>query len=201
MRLSILTVLFGSAFLALSYSVNATSVSTHSSDMALSKSVAYLPPIESLVPYSDVDYDFSLAVPEGWSRIITIGEDSSNSLDEGYAVGFESARSHADDKFADYIMIELLPGGQTGAFATDGTQTDVAMVNGRPAITDIAHLTGFELNHDKLDLLVFQAEIVEPGYTVGIYVIGERIERVVLEDAFKLVLKTLKLPEDPFSVS
>ncbi len=162
---------------------------------------AQLPPIESLVAYHDDDYGFSMAVPEGWRKILTVEGDDEGSTDDGYAVGFESKRSHDEDVFADYIMIELLPGGHTGAFETDGAHTNVVIVDGIPAITDQAWLNDFEISENEIDLVVFQAEIVEPGYTIGIYVIGEQAEAVVLEDAFTLVLKTLKLPEEPFSTS
>jgi len=64
-----------------------------------------------------------------------------------------------------------------------------------------SQLDGFSINGDSLDLVVYQAEIIELGFTVGIFAIGEKQESSVLRDAFELALKTFKVPDDPFSVS
>lgn len=161
-----------------------------------------LPSIEKIVPYNDQDYGFELAVPQAWSRIFAAEDDAEvDALEPGYAIGFESPRSHAQDVFADYLMVEILPGGHTGAFESDGSNTQIVMVDNKVAITDKVVLESFDINGDKIDLIVFQAEIVELGFTVGIYAIGEKHEAKVLRDAFELVLKTFKVPDDPFSVS
>ncbi len=161
-----------------------------------------LMPIERIVPYFDHDYGFEIAVPEHWSRNVAVtGDEQSQELEPGYAVGFESALSGPNDVFADYLMVEILPGAYTGAFETDGSQTRVEMVDSRVAVVDRVNLDGFEIASDRIDLVVFQAEIVELGFTVGIFVIGEQHEAAVLEDAFELALKTFKVPDDPFSVS
>jgi len=167
-----------------------------------SSRTASLPAIETIVAYNDLDYGFQLAVPDTWSQIYAAEDDlESDVLEPGYAVGFESPRSEAQDTFADYLMVEILPGAHSGAFASDGTQTKVVMVDGRVAITDKVELDGFDIGGEQIDLIVFQAEIVELGYTVGIFVIGEKREAAVLADAFALALKTFKVPDDPFSVS
>jgi len=161
-----------------------------------------LKPIERIVRYSDADYGFEVAIPDNWSINYTATHDEqSEDLEPGYAVGFESPRSGSNDVFADYLMVEILPGAQTGAFETDGTQAQVIMVDGRVAITDQINLDGFDIDGDQIDLVVFQAEIVELGFTVGIFAIGEQHEAAVLADAFELALKTFKVPDDPFSVS
>jgi len=129
-----------------------------------------LNPIERILPYSDIDYGFEVAVPEHWSH-----------------------------NFA--ATIEILPGVHSGAFETDGSHTRVEIVDGRVAVVDRVNLDGFEIAGDRIDLVVFQAEIVELGFTVGIFVIGEQHEEAVLADAFELALKTFKMPNDPFSVS
>lgn len=163
---------------------------------------ASLPAIEKIVAYNDFDYGFQLAIPDAWTRIYAAVDDlDSDVLEPGYAVGFESPGSGAQDKFADYLMVEILPGAHTGAFTSDGTQTKVVMVDGRVAVTDIVELDGFDISGEEIDLIVFQAEIVELGFTVGIFVIGEKREAAVLADAFALALKTFKVPDDPFSVS
>ncbi len=161
-----------------------------------------LPAIEKIEAYTDIDYGFQVAVPESWSRIYAAEDDADlGVLEPGYAIGFESPRSDQRDVFADYLMVEILPGAQSGAFESDGTHTQVVMVDGRVAVTDEVRLDGFDVNGEEIDLVVFQAEIVELGFTVGIFAIGEKREATVLRDAFELALKTFKIPEDPFSVS
>lgn len=161
-----------------------------------------LNPIERIIPYRDEDYGFEVAVPEYWSpNFAATSDEQTQQLEPGYAVGFESPRSGTKDVFADYLMIEILPGAYTGAFDTDGTQSRVMIVDGRVAVVDRVELDGFEIDSNQIDLVVFQAEIVELGFTVGIYVIGEQSEAAVLADAFELALKTFKVPDDPFSVS
>lgn len=165
-------------------------------------SAASLAPIERIVPYHDQDYGFQLAIPENWSRIYAAEDERDEEAAEpGYALGFESPRSGEHDVFADYLMVEILPGAQSGAFESDGTHTKVVIVDGRVAVTDRIQLDGFDIDGNKIDLVVFQAEIVELGFTVGIFAIGQQHEAQVLEDAFALALKTFKVPDDPFSLS
>ena len=152
------------------------------------------------MPYVDQDYDFELAIPENWVRIHAIDEDD-DKLEPGYAVGFESPRAGEHDRFADYLMIEVLPGALTGAFESDGSNKEVMMVDGHVAVTDTVYLNDFPVDGAKIDLIVYQAEIVELGFTVAVYAIGEKHESDVLRDAFNLALKTLKVPDDPFSLS
>lgn len=161
-----------------------------------------LPAIDRLVPYLDADYGFRMAVPEGWSRIIAAeAESDQDALEPGYAVGFESPRSNVDDHFADYVMVEILPGAESGAFETDGNSSRVVMVDDRVAVVDELLLQDVQFGEDVLDLVVYQAEIVELGFTVGIFVIGEQHESAVLSDAFELTLKTFSVPDNPFDVS
>lgn len=161
-----------------------------------------LKPIERILPYFDDDYGFEVAVPEHWlHNYAATSDEPTQALEPGYAVGFESPRSGANDLFADYLMIEILPGAHSGAFETDGSHTRVMVVDGRVAVVDRVNLDRFEIDNDRIDLVVFQAEIVELGFTVGIFVIGEQHEEAVLADAFELALKTFKVPDDPFSVS
>jgi len=161
-----------------------------------------LKPIERILPFLDEDYGFELAVPENWlTTFAATHDEQTEALEPGYAVGFESPRSGVDDVFADYLMVEILPGAQTGAFVTDGSQTEVMMVDGRMAVIDQVNLDGYQIEGDQIDLVVFQAEIVELGFTIGIFAIGEQREAAVLADAFELALKTFKVPDDPFSVS
>lgn len=161
-----------------------------------------LPIIDRLVPYRDADYGFSMAVPEGWAQIYAAESDTDeDALEPGYAIGFESPRSSVDDRFADYVMVEILPGAESGAFETDDNNKRVVVVDDRVAVVDRVLLSDFQISGDTLDLIVYQAEIVELGFTVGIFVIGEQHESDVLSDAFELTLKTFKIPDNPFDVS
>lgn len=157
--------------------------------------------IEKIVSYTDQGYGFQLAVPEHWSHLYAAVDDAkTDAIQPGYAIGFESPKSHAQDVFADYLMVEVLPGAASGAFAGDGAHTQVVMVDGKVAVTDKIEMDGFDINGNKIDLVVFQAEIVEFGFTIGIYAIGEKREAAVLADAFELALQTFIVPEDPYSV-
>lgn len=162
-----------------------------------------LPPIERIVPYVDEDYGFTLAIPQHWSRVYAAEDEAdADALEPGYAVGFESPRSSESDHFADYLMVEVLPGTQTGAFESDGNEQTVHIVDGRVAVTDTIYLDDFPVGGGtSLDLVVYQAEIIELGFTVTLFAIGEAHEAEVLGDAFELALKTLTVPDDPFSVS
>ncbi len=183
----------------LSFSVQSLSTER---DLPVESPDARLQPIQRIVPYTDEDYGFKLAVPEHWSRVFAVEDDSEvNALEPGYAIGFESPRSGLHDHFADYLMIEVLPGSHSGAFDSDGSQQGVVMVDGRMAVTDVVYLDGYEVDGTSLDLVVYQAEIIELGFTLTVFAIGEKREAAVLVDAFELALKTLKVPDDPFSVS
>jgi len=182
-----------------------TGITLHSQRLSAEADSAHLSslnPIERILPYYDDDYGFEVAIPENWLLNYAATHDEQTSkLEPGYAVGFESPRSGVNDVFADYLMVEILPGAQTGAFDTDGSHTQVVMVDGRVAIVDRVNLAGFEIDGDHIDLVVFQAEIIELGFTVGIFAIGEQREAAVLADVFQLALKTFKVPHDPYSVS
>ena len=66
--------------------------------------------LTDLDTYENIDYGFSIAVPAGWSPVIADVDDNDAFLEPGYAIGFESGRQGKDDRFADYILVELLPG-------------------------------------------------------------------------------------------
>lgn len=173
-----------------------------SASLGATERAGSLPTIEKIVAYTDQDYGFQLAIPDAWTRIYAAEDDAEiDALEPGYAIGFESPRSDSFDIFADYLMVEILPGANTGAFESNGSNTKVVVVDNKMAIVDEIELEGFDINGEQIDLIVFQAEIVELGFTVGIFAIGEQREAAVLKDAFELALKTFKIPEDPFAVS
>jgi len=155
-----------------------------------------------IVPYEDADFGFSMAVPDGWHPIdLPASEEDFESLEPSYAVGFESPRVSTADIFADYIMVEIMPGRDTGAFETSGRHTQQVLIDGKPGVRDRLVLHDYQLGDRRVDLIVFQAELVELGYTIGFYAIGEQHEAEMLGAAFEVLLRTIKTPSEPFSVS
>jgi hypothetical protein len=166
------------------------------------RSTNTLSPIREIRSYQDADFSFTLAVPANWTRIVANEPESElDKLETVYAVGFESPKTSDNDQFADYIMIEIIPGSESGAFETGGEHTKTIVIDGHPAQQDKLSLTDFQIADHKLDLQVYQAELVGLGYTVGFYAIGEHREASVLRDAFRLMIETFKLPPQPFDLS
>ncbi len=166
------------------------------------KPINALPAIKEIRSYIDSDFNFEMAVPNGWTLIIA--DEPLSEIDEletSYAVGFESPRSDENDHFSDYIMVEIIPGSISGAFETDGSLERTILIDGRPAKEDELLLRDYEVAGDKLDLQVFQAELYGLGYSVGFYAIGEHREAAVLRDAFRLMIQTFKLPPHLFDLS
>lgn len=159
-----------------------------------------LAPILSISAYEDQDIGFSMAVPTGWLKISALATEDAN-LESGYTIGFESPKSGEQDIFADYVMVEILPGNYSGAFQTDGEKRREVLVDGQVAIVDELVIENFNINGATLDLMVYQAQIQMAGFNIGLYVIGEHKEEAVLSDAFKLLLHTYSLPINPFDVS
>ena len=166
------------------------------------KSIDTLPAIKEIRSYTDSDFNFEMAVPNDWTPIIANEPLSEvDELETSYAVGFESPRTDENDNFADYIMVEIIPGRESGAFETDGSLEKAILIDGYPAKKDELRLRDYQIAGDKLDLQVFQAELHGLGYSVGFYAIGEHRESVVLRDAFRLMIETFKLPPNLFDLS
>jgi len=173
------------------------------SDVFSDTSIDTLPAIDEIRSYTDADFNFEMAVPNDWTLIIA--DEPLSEIDEletSYAVGFESPRSNLNDYFADYIMVEITPGRQSGAFETDGSLEKAILIDGHPAKEDALRLPDYLLEEGvRLDLQVFQAELYGLGYSVGFYAIGEHHEAKVLRDAFRLMIETFKLPPQLFDLS
>lgn len=172
-------------------------------------------------PYVDTDYGFSMAIPAGWRRIVTAemsdtadsqteavasmqtAEAGFNSLwlEPGYAVGFESAQQHADDQFADYILVEILPGDASGLFAADASRRQQVVIDGRPAAYDRLEIKQASSGLTDVDLVIYQAELSGVGYTVGLYSIGERGSEKIMAIAFEVMLQTFRVEKPPFPIS
>ncbi len=154
------------------------------------------------VDYNDENYGFSMVVPKDWSRIIS--EDTRYDLDleeAGYSVIFESELENDADPYMDYIMVEVLPGIETGAFDTDGAQRGVVIVDGQKAVKDEMVLVDFPFKDTTVDLAIKQAEIAQLGYTVGLYAIGTKDNAQMLDEAFQALLYSFQLPEQPYLVT
>lgn len=156
--------------------------------------------------YTDPDYSFSVAIPAGWSRIVAadaiVGEtdDVLASLEPGYAVGFESPRSGLDDRFADYILIEVLPGDDTGLFEASEEQRRVFRSGADRIIYDRLEIDGATDDASDVDLVIFQHGIKALGYTLGFYAIGEPSNEQAMFDAFQILLRTYTQKHDPFVI-
>jgi len=151
--------------------------------------------------YENADYGFSVAIPAGWSPVIADVDTEEVFKEPGYAIGFESARQGKDDRFADYILVELLPGRDSGLFETDGNKRELIKVNGREGFREHLTIDGRKNGLSAIDLIVHQAEIQGLGYTIGFYAIGEPANEVMMRDAFDVMLRTFRLKNNPFFVS
>ncbi|MEE9320348.1 MAG: hypothetical protein V3U76_07885 [Granulosicoccus sp.] len=158
--------------------------------------------LTDLDSWYDPDLGFSLAIPAGWKPIVI--DETELQLDElepGYSIGFESPLRDADDHFADYIMIEILPGVQSGEFETDGSHRRSVVIDGVKGWRDELLLQEHALVDQTLELIVRQASIRQLGYTVGLYAVAESDQESLIDDVFEIMLRTFRLPEMPFSVS
>ncbi len=176
--------------------------------------------------YEDPDFGFSVAIPAGWRRIVIAEPEAKVVRDElsevekgstlskglspgvdlpvlepGYAVGFESAHRHENDQFADYILVEILPGKSSGLFAADVNHRQSILIDGRPAWYDRLEINQSSTGLTDVDLVIYQAELAGVGYTVGLYAIGELASERTMAIAFEIMLQTFKVDRPPFSVS
>jgi len=156
----------------------------------------------SFIEYTDADFGFSMLVPQHWTVIHT---DSATEewldTEPGYSVVFESPSQGEGDIYADYIMVEVLPGIETGAFESSGERRQVVIIDGQKAVQDQITLMGFPFENTELDLSVWQAEIAQLGYTVGLYAIGTHNNARMLEDAFQALVHSFQLPKQPYLVT
>ncbi len=151
------------------------------------------------VDYADVDFGFSMVVPKNWEKLPPLDIPEYELLNEpGYSVMFESPLKDANDNYADYIMVEVLPGIETGAFISDGEHRALVTVDGQTAVEDKILLTDFPVGDKELDLSIRQAEIAQLGYTVGLYAVGTKDNARMLEDAFRALLYSFELPKQPY---
>lgn len=162
--------------------------------------------ILDLERYEDADYGFSMAIPSGWTRIVAADIESEEMdevlapLEPGYAVGFESPRSGSADRFADYILLEILPGDEIGLFESMPEDRRYLASGG----VDLAY-ERLSINHAsndsvEVDLIIFQRGVQAFGYTLAFYAIGEPANEQALFDAFRIMLFTFEQLVDPFVI-
>jgi len=159
-------------------------------------------PLSEIMSYDDENYGFSIAVPLGWQKIIAadIPEDY-DELEPGYAVGFEAPLEGGGDMFTDYIMIEILPGNDSGVFDTDGSNRVEVFIDGRPAWIDTLSVNAASLGLSDIELTVYQAQISGLGFTVGLYAIGEPDREELMSEAFELLVRTFEFYVEPYATA
>lgn len=163
-------------------------------------------PITDLERYEDADYGFTMSIPAGWSRIVAADIESEDMddvialLEPGFAVGFESPRSSGTDRFADYILLEILPGSETGLF--ESTPENLRHLEIGEIELEYERLTIDPATDDNIDveLVIFQRGVQAFGYTLGFYAIGEPANEQTLFDAFRIMLISFEQLADPFVI-
>ena len=171
----------------------------------ISSTVTSVESISDLELYEDPDYGFTMVVPVGWSRIVLDDGASgdaelANPFDSGYAVGFESPRPLHGDQFADYILVELLPGSDSGLFETVENDQRMLTIADTPISYDRLYINHATEAATDVDLVVYQRGVQALGYTVSLYAIGEPANEQTLFEAFQIMLRTYTQTQDPFVV-
>ncbi|MFK7995298.1 MAG: hypothetical protein AB8B87_14250 [Granulosicoccus sp.] len=211
----LIAVVFASATLAIwPFSPDFDSEYPSNSERLLTNSVGKMPEgqarselsdqIVELERYEDLDYGFSVAVPVGWTKIVAADTDTADSelasLEPGYAVGFGSPRSNVDDRFEDYILIEVLPGDDSGLFEASDAEQRFIQAGSEKIAYDRLEVDGATDDASDIDLVIFQRGVKAFGYTLGFYAIGEPSNEQAMFDAFQIMLRTYKQKADPFVI-
>lgn len=162
--------------------------------------------IKRLQRYDDPDYGFSLAVPEGWTKVVANDrtesgrDDLLDALEQGYAIGFESPQSDQYDRFADYILIEVLPGVDSGLFHTTLDMRHFLQIGHELVAYDRLDIDGETDDLIDVDLVIFQRGIRALGYTLSFYAVGEPANEEILFAAFQIMLRTYIQNGVPFEI-
>ena len=118
-------------------------------------------------------------------------------------------------------MVEIRPGDESGLFDTDGSLGYATRIDGRSAWRDelvldmSAPVPTAPVSSGRADLpapvvsgegatvelVIRQASFSGLGFTVGLYAVGARSRRAVMGEAFEIMLRTFRLPGEPFDVS
>lgn len=151
------------------------------------------------IEHTDPVAGFALTLPDKWFRRVLNDSPEDSGGDEqqagGYAVTYLSPLTSDDDTFADYIMVELLPGDATGFTANTRTERQNIKVDGITAIRERIELLEYPVADGDIDLVAYQTIVTRARYSLGIYAVGQRHESVALESLFSRVIETFKLPD------
>ena len=190
---------FGAAALVTFYQEPATAMSV---ETKVIQEVFSYDATFSIENYDDDYYGFSVAVPSGWVKVTAVEKlEDFAILEPGYSIGFEAPIEGIDDLFIDYIMIEILPGADSGAFETDGSNRLDMSIDSRPAWVDKLTVNAAVYGLDDIELTVYQAQITGLGYTVGLYAIGEPGREKTMAAAFELMVRTFSFFIEPYSTA
>ena len=145
--------------------------------------------------HTDPVVAFKLAIPLNWRRQLVVDENEASAENTaGYAVTYQSPPTSDHDVFSDYIMVEILADDKAG-FVTDGSWRVPILVDGRSATWERVVLDNHAVGGDSLDLVAYQLLRDEPGYSLGIYVVGESKEEERLREIFTIVIDSFAFPE------
>jgi len=145
------------------------------------------------IKHTDPIVRFKLAVPLDWQRQLVVDDVNAEKYD-GYAVTYQSPQTSDSDVFSDYIMVEMLADENAG-FETDGSWRVPILIDGRSASWERVVLDDHAFGSDSLDLVAYQLLREEPGYSLGIYVVGEIKEEERLREIFTIVIDSFSFPE------
>jgi len=162
-----------------------------------------VPVLNDWLGYADPVSGFTGKVPAGWARKVL--SETSASIDwldgDGHAVTFQSPMTSAEDRFSDYIMVELLPATPAEGFIADSPETHAVDIDGREALQERIVLKDFAVEGSTIDLVAYQLLSEELGYSLGVYVVGELREDEQLAEIFRIFRQHFGFPPNRLSVS
>lgn len=153
----------------------------------------------------------TLSVRETWGLVYTVPRDWRRVLlpdgvhsGQAPSIVYEAPLTRSDDRFRDYLMLELSTGKASGDFVADGsmpTRRDV--IDGHPARIDRIVLSDYPSIEsgsagEPLTLVSWQAVLRGPGYRLSFVAVGECAEEPVLLEVFDLLRGSVQLRGRPF---
>lgn len=149
--------------------------------------ISNLPPVD-LIHFTDPLIGFDARVPLGWYRNVL-----AQGNEPGYTVSFESPPANDSDRFSDYLMLEVLPGGMPTGLNMPIEERLMMVVAGREVFRERVRLDQYAVGSELIDLIAWQIRFADPHLSFGIYVVGEadaahRLERLLIEFAHSLEL-------------
>lgn len=150
-------------------------------------------PLPEMVGFLDPTAGFEARVPQRWSRnLLNTPEDA------GITVSFESPRSGEGDLFADYLMIDIQPGSVVEVLEQLPVERTEMIVAQQTVYRERIVLDNHPVADTHLDLVAWQLTLRKPGYSIAIYVVGERREEARLERVLIEFAHSFSMPVPPF---